>query len=124
FLAKHGMRCGAVCFMLITACESDDATGREITINRVYLQDVNSVEPDRVVAFARLGQLLRIEGSGLTGLRKVFINGFSTYFNPVYVSDTSMLVSVSSDTPTIEASDDVRNTIRFVNDNFEITIPF
>lgn len=118
--------CTVVLFvaMLFTACESDDVGEGEIKVTKIYLEDVNSSIPDRAVTFARLGQLLRIEGNGFLGLKRVYINGFSTYFNPVYVSENSMLISVSSDTPTIEADPDVRNTIRFVNDNFELTIPF
>ncbi|WP_028375555.1 glycan-binding surface protein [Leeuwenhoekiella sp. MAR_2009_132] len=117
---------GAFLFFLILAgCSNDDdATGGEITVNAVFLQDVNSTVPDRQVEFVRLGQLLRIEGSGFTGLKRVFINGYQTGFNPVYVSDTSMLIRVSGDTPTVEAADEVRNTIRFVKDNSEKIIEF
>jgi len=111
---------------LFTGCSGDDETGGSmITVDAVYLQDVNSTVPDREVTFARLGQLLRFEGSGFTGIKRIFINGFQTSFNPVYVSDTSMLLRVSGDTPTIEAEDDVRNTIRLVKDSGnETTIDF
>lgn len=110
--------------MLFTACDNNDSNGKTITISRVFLEDVNSSVPDREVTFARLGQTLRIEGSGFTGLKKVYINGYSTYFNVVYVSDNSMIISVSSDTPTIDADPSVRNTIRFANDSNETTFSF
>lgn len=110
--------------MLFTSCDNNDSEGGTITITRVFLEDVNSTVPDREVSFARLGQLLRIEGSGFTGLKKVYINGYSTYFNVVFVSNNSMLVSVSADTPILEADPSVRNTIRFVNDNSETTFKF
>lgn len=110
---------------LFTACSDDDeVTGGEISVDAVYLQDVDSDVQDREVNFARLGQLLRLEGSGFTGLRRVYINSFETSFNPVYVSDNSMLIQISADTPTIEAEEDVRNTIRLVKDNSETTIEF
>ena len=110
--------------MLFTSCDNNDSEGGAITITKVFLEDVNSSVPDREVSFARLGQLLRIEGSGFEGLKKVYINGYSTYFNVVFVSNNSMLVSVSADTPILEAEPSVRNTIRFVNDNNEFTFPF
>ena len=110
--------------MLFTACDNNDSSSKEIVINKVFLEDVNSTVPDREVTFARLGQALRIEGSGFTGLRKVYINGYSTYFNVVFVSDNSMLLNVSADTPTIDADPSVRNTIRFVNDNTETVYSF
>lgn len=112
--------------LLLTACSSDDdeVDGSEITVDAVYLQDVDSDVQDREVTFARLGQLLRLEGSGFNGVKRVFINGFQTDFNPVYVSDNSMLIRVNSDTPITEADEDVRNTIRLVKDNTETTIDF
>ncbi|MCF4101764.1 glycan-binding surface protein [Gillisia sp. M10.2A] len=110
--------------LLFTSCEKDDDEGGMITISKIYLEDVNSTVPDREVSFARLGQLLRIEGSGFTGLKRVYINGFQTTFNPVYVSDTSMLVRISGDTPITEAEEDVRNTIRLANSSNETIISF
>lgn len=112
--------------MLFTACDNSDSSegGGAITINKVFLEDVNSSVQDREVTFARLGQLLRIEGSGFKGLKRVYINGYSTYFNVVFVSNNSMLISVSADTPTLDADPEVRNTIRFVNDNNETVYPF
>lgn len=109
---------------LFTSCDNNDSEGGKITITKVFLEDVNSTVPDREVTFARLGQALRIQGSGFTGLRKVYINGYSTYFNVVFVSDNSMLVNVSADTPILDADPSVRNTIRFVNDNNETTFSF
>jgi hypothetical protein len=110
--------------ILFTACDNNDASGGPITISKVYLEDVNSSVKDREVSFVRLGQLLRIEGSGFANLKKVYINGFSTYFNPVYISDTSMLISVAAATPLIDADPAVRNTIRFVNSNNETIYKF
>ncbi|WP_163715686.1 glycan-binding surface protein [Mangrovibacterium lignilyticum] len=110
--------------MLFSACEDDEFANGPITITKVFLEDASSSVPDREVSFARLGQLLRIEGSGFTGLKKVYINGYSSYFNPVYVSDNSMLVSVSKNTPTVEADAEVRNTIQFMNDSYDIVFPF
>lgn len=99
-----------------TACDDDDdpASDSPINISAIYLQDAESDVPDREVNFARLGQVIRIEGSGFSGLRKLFINGYDTYFNPVYVTDNNVLVRLGSETPTIEAEEDVRNTIEFV----------
>ncbi|WP_428231998.1 glycan-binding surface protein [Flavobacterium sp.] len=110
--------------MLFTACDNTDSNGKAITISRVFLEDINSTVPDREVTFARLGQVIRIEGSGFTGLKRVYINGYSTYFNVVFVSDNSMVINISADTPTIEADSSVRNTIRFVNDSNETTYSF
>jgi len=111
--------------MLFVACENNDSEGGgPITISKVYLEDVNSSVPDRQVTFARLGQTIRIEGTGFTGLKKVYINGLSTYFNVVFLSDKSMIIDIANDTPIIDADPSVRNTIRFVNDGNETTFTF
>lgn len=114
-----------VCTLGLTSCDDDDDNGGgPITISKIYLEDAESSVPDREVSFARLGQIIRVEGSGFVGLRKVYINGYSTYFNPVYVSDNSMLVSISGDTPTTEADPAERNKIRFVKDGTEAVYDF
>ena len=113
--------------LFFNACDNNDSGSDysgPIAISKVFLEDVNSSVPDRQVPFARLGQLIRVEGTGFEGLKKVYINGFDTYFNVVYISNRSMLISVSEDTPTIDADPAVRNTIRFVNAGNEVVFPF
>ena len=77
-------------------------------IHRVFLQDVNSSVPDREVDFARLGQVIRIEGENLLGLTKVFFNEYSSYFNPVFITNTSMIVQISRDVPIIPNGGEIR----------------
>lgn len=109
-----------------TACKDDNdaSNSTPIIVSKIYLEDAQSAVPDREVEFARLGQLLRIEGSGFIGMRKIFINGYNTYFNPVLVSDNSMLVQIGRKTPTVDAEEDVRNTIRFVKLETDLVYPF
>ena len=57
------------------------------------------------------GQVIRLSGSGLYGVRKVYINGYDTYFNRALVSDQSLLVQLNKETPVAEAEEEVRNTI-------------
>lgn len=110
--------------MQFTSCTNNDSTGGVITVNKVFLENVNSPVRDREVTFARLSQTMRIEGSGFTNLKKVYINGFSTYFNVVYVTDTSFIINIDKNTPLLDAAPGTRNTIRLVNDNFETTFQF
>ena len=99
--------------LLFHSCEDDDdVSSAPVTITKVYLEDAQSSVPDREVTFVRLGQTLRLEGSGFTGIKNVYINGYENYFNPVYITDNSMLVSISQDAPTIDAPEEVRNSIR------------
>lgn len=108
------------------ACENDDSKydSTPIQVTQIYLEDYKSNVPDRPVDFARLGQMIRIEGSGFLGMKKVYINGFDTYFNLTYLTDKSMLISVSTKTPVIDAEESLRNTIRFVKTGTELSLPF
>lgn len=106
--------------------ESDKQNANAPVVNKVFLQDASSKVPDREVTFARLGQTIRLEGENFLGLTKVLINGRSCYFNPVFMSNKSMIVQINREIPTIDAAVDVKNTIRlekgnqFVLYNFEI----
>lgn len=110
---------------IFTGCEDKDENGNsEMNISGIYLEDANSKVPDRPIEFARLGQLIRIEGTGFTGLKRVYINGYSCYLNPVYITDRSFLVKVDKDIPTTDAEENVRNTIQLVKDNTQLTHTF
>ena len=95
----------ACCF---TACNDDDVNiqSTPIKVEQIYLEDYKSAVPDRPVDFARLGQLIRIEGEGFMGLKKLYINGYDTYFNVAYVTDRSMLVNIHKNTPVVDANED------------------
>lgn len=117
-----------VCSLGLTSCkkEEDISSGSStpVTVKSVYLEDVKSTVQDREVTFARLGSLIRIDGSGFVGMKKVYINGYSTYFNPVMLSDKSMIIQVDAKTPIIDADSAARNTIRFVKDAATLTYKF
>lgn len=115
---------------LLAACNDDDtyfeedAQSTPMSVNAVYLENHKSAVPDRLVEFARVGQTLRLEGSGFYGVRRVEINGYETYFNRAYVSDKSMVVSIHSKTPISDCPADLRNTIRLIKDKTETTYSF
>ena len=111
-----------------TSCKDDDDEGSQtapMTISKVYLENINDEEnKDREVDFARLGQLIRIEGSGFKGLKKILINGYETYFNNALMTDNNVWVTLNSETPVDKADDDVRNTIQLVKDGTKLVYPF
>ena len=102
----------------------DEYQSKPISVSKVYLEDYKSSVPDREVEFARLGQMIRLEGEGLFGMKKVYINGYDTYFNRAYVTDNSLIVSINSKTPVTDCEPEYRNTIRLVKDNAEYTYEF
>jgi hypothetical protein len=120
----------AVLSVGMVACNDDDPYFDEDNakttpvVNKVYLEDVKSSVPDREVTYARLGQMIRLEGSGFIGIKNVYVNGYDTYFNRAYVSDNSMLVTLNAKTPVADANPEVRNTIRLVKDGVESVCEF
>lgn len=108
-----------------TACDDDeDAGNTPMNITQIYLEDADSNIPDRPVIFARLGQLIRIEGNGFIGLKKIFINGYETFFNTALVTDNNIWVSLHEDTPIADALPEERNIIRLVKNGAELAHEF
>lgn len=99
------------------SCKDDNEgdTGAPAVINKVYLEDAQSSVPDRDLTpygnFVRLGQTIRLEGSGFVGVSKVLVNGFNIIFNPVYVSNQSMIVQISGKVPIADVDPDYKNKL-------------
>ena len=110
----------------LTSCKNDEesTSSTPVSVAKVYLEDAKSAVTDREVTFARLGSLIRVEGSGFTGMKKVYINGYDAYFNPVMVTENSMIIQVPETAPVMGVADSVRNTIHFVKDAAEFTYKF
>ncbi len=109
----------------LTGCsDDDDAAGSTMTISKVYLEDASETVTDREIDFARLGQLIRIEGSGFTGLKKIYVNGYDTYFNNALLTNSNIFVTLDGDTPIADAEESVRNTIQLVKDATSLSYPF
>ena len=115
-----------LCIALVTAgftsCSDDDGDAYPggngpVTVSKIYLEDAESTVPDREVTFARLGQTLRIAGSGFGGTKKILVNGYETYFNTALATNSSMILQLQSKTPVSSAPDSVRNKIQFIKDS-------
>ena len=66
--------CIAFVTMCFTSCSEDDGDAYPsgngpVTVSKIFLEDAESTVPDREVTFARLGQTLRIGGSGFGGTK-------------------------------------------------------
>lgn len=115
-----------------SACDDDqDIIGSgsqtsEIIVEKVFLEDASAKDSvfDREVTFARLGQLLRVQGSGFLGLKRIYVNGYETYFNNALITDKNVWLTLKTETPVADADAAVRNTIRFVKDGTQTTYSF
>lgn len=71
----------------LTSCNEEDKyfdskyQSTKIVVDRSIWKIMNRLYPtDRLLS--RLGQLIRVEGSGLYGMKKVYINGYETFTSP------------------------------------------
>lgn len=97
-----------------SSCDDNSKGGSNtpMVINNVYLEDASSSVTDRLVTFGRLGQTVRLEGSGFNGVQKVYFNGVASTFNTALMTDNNLWVQIpSKDVPIIDAAPDVHNTI-------------
>ncbi|MFT3752825.1 MAG: glycan-binding surface protein [Paludibacter sp.] len=111
--------------LAFTSCNpTDDFSATPVRVDSIFLENAASAVKDRKVSFARLGSLIRINGEGFLGVKKVYINGYETYFSPTMLTNNNLIINISGKTPTIEADSTVRNTIRFVKDGTSFTYKF
>ena len=111
----------------LTSCQEEDLSqSTPMTVKQIYLENASSATTnhDRAVDFARLGQLIRIEGAGFTGLKHIYINGYDTYFNNALLTDNNVWVTLNSKTPVVDADPAERNTIRLTKDETETVYTF
>ncbi|GHT17069.1 hypothetical protein FACS189429_0390 [Bacteroidia bacterium] len=84
-------------------------------IDKFYLEDAQSSVPDRDLTdygnFVRIGQTLRLEGSGFMSVTKVLINGVEVPFNPTLRTDNSMIVQVATKVPVKDVDPAYKNKI-------------
>lgn len=120
--------CLAVAAFTFTACSDSDSSSSssQMKIDQIYLENIDDDNiKDRPVEFARLGQLLRIQGSGFTGVKRIYINGYETYFNNALMTDNNIWVQLNSKTPVDKADDAVRNTIvLYKSEDNQLVYPF
>lgn len=122
--------CMSLLVIGFTACNDEDdyfsseSQSTPISISKVFLEDADSSVPDREVTFARLGQVIRVEGSGFYGVKYIYVNGYETYFNRAYVTNSNIIFQLDDDTPITDAEEDERNIIRFVKDGAEGSFTF
>lgn len=112
--------------ILYSACKKDDTKSgaSKVTVDRVSLH--NSTTIDSAITQARLGTILRLDGSGFSGTKGFYINGVKVNVNPVYVTENHIVFQIPSDLPFGKDIQDttIRNTIRIVTQNDDFKYKF
>lgn len=113
-------------YMVYISCKKNEAVNDSgvLTVDRVSAQNDNTI--DSTITKAHLGTLIRIDGSGFSSLKAVYVNGVSIPVNPGYVSAHHILFTIPSDLPYGNDVSDTsaRNQIRLVSSHGEYKFPF
>ena len=105
---------------LFSSCSDDE----NVTVSKICVQKVDDTTTE--LTKVRLGDKIRIEGSGLATTKAVYINGYEVSgINSNYITDRNIIFTVPSSVPTgYDVDEKVRNTIRIVTKHDDYTFPF
>jgi len=91
------------------------------------VKDVRLVTPADADSFftqALPGTMIVIQGSGFNGLQAVYFNDTAAAFNPVYATNTNIIVTIPSTAQTAATNPSVPSVIRIVTNHGTVTYPF
>jgi len=106
--------------VLFTACGDDD-DDTMLVVTDVRSQ---SFTDDEHLNYITVGQMIRIQGSGLSTLVRLYVNGVEIKdLNPNFISDTEIIMKLPSDLPVEDELEDKTylNSMRFIGRNNEFT---
>jgi hypothetical protein len=111
---------------LFFSCKKDLPAGasKQITVDSVTLH--NATTTTTVITQASLGAIIRINGSGFSTAKAVYMNGVKATVNPNYLTEHSIIMNVPSTLPygSDIADAELRNTIRIVTEYDDYTFRF
>ena len=107
---------------VITSCKKNDSGSGTPVITQVRL--VDSTKRDSTFKQAVPGTLIVIQGNNLNGLKAVYFNDTSAFFNPVYATNTNIIITIPSTAQTIATDPKVPNIIKVVTSHGTATYAF
>ena len=103
------------------ACKKNSSGGQPV------VKDVRSVTPAEADSFfksALPGTLIVIQGSGFNGLQAVYFNDTAAAFNPVYATNTNIIVTIPATAQTAATDPSVPSMIKIVTSHGTVSYPF
>ncbi|MEO6837792.1 MAG: hypothetical protein ABI185_05355, partial [Ginsengibacter sp.] len=107
---------------VITSCKKNDSGSGTPVINQVRL--IDTTKRDSTFKEAIPGTEIVIQGSNLGGLKAVYFNDTSAFFNPVYATNNNIIVTIPSTAQTIATDPKVPNIIKVVTSHGTATYAF
>ena len=104
------------------ACKKDGGDSGPPTVTNVRI--VDSTKRDSFFTSAVPGTQIVIQGNNLSGVQAVYFNDTSAYFNPVYNTGSSLIVTIPGSSQTKATDPNVPSIIRIVTDHGTVEYPF
>ena len=104
------------------ACKKNDAGGGPPVITRV--RSIDTLKRDSFFVKAIPGNLIVIQGNNLGGLKAVYFNDTSAYFNATYATNTNIIVAIPASAQTVATNPKVPSVIKLVTDHGTVTFAF
>src|ERR1044071_6259069 len=103
--------------LIVTACTRMDVDEPEVgaapSIERIRLTDTST--RNQSLTKATLGSTLVIIGKHLSTAYEVVFNGYAVPVNPTWTTETTLIVSIPDEVPTIATDPNVPNEIKVRN---------
>jgi len=107
--------------VMFNSCSNEEL----ISIDKIYIHSLDDTTTE--LSKVRLGQMIRIQGSGFSTTKAIYCNGVEiSGVNTNYITDDCIILKIPSDLPTGSDVEDenVRNTIRVVTEYDEFVYKF
>jgi hypothetical protein len=103
------------------SCKKNNGGGPPVITS---IRSLDTTKRNLLVIGASPGTEIVIEGNNLGGLQKAFFNDTSAYFNPVYNTNTVIIITIPATTQTAATLPNVPNIIKLVTDHGTTTYSF
>ena len=88
---------------MFVSCNDDDAS-----LGAPVVENVSLAHNDSLVEQGTADNMYIIRGKGFSGTSKIYFNDTDTYFNPVYVTDNVIMVTIDRNTPYENATNELK----------------
>ena len=106
--------------LIQVACKKSGSGAPVIT----HVRAVDSTARDSFFVKAYPGTLIAIQGANFDGLEHVYFNGYDAPFNLALLSNSNIIITIPSESPTAPPLSSVPNTIKVVTSHGSATYTF
>jgi len=108
----------------LASCDEEDPTAPLEASAPPVVQSIRVTAKDSTIQKSTLGSTIVIVGENLAATQYVVFNGYQTTVNPVYATNTHLIVRIPDQVPTVATASNLPNELKVVNSAGETTYSF